>query len=102
RTRFVGHRQLPWIQLDAPVSCCHSRPHEGRTRNLELLSRFISSRFWIDLLPRIVRNDKATGLVRAQLTLALDDFCCELEVGVAADAFEIIDQHRLAVGRRLR
>jgi hypothetical protein len=21
RTRFVGHRQLPWIQLNAPVSC---------------------------------------------------------------------------------
>src|SRR6202165_6042940 len=39
--------------------------------------------------------------MRPQLALALDDFRRKLEIGFAADAFEIIDQHRLAVGWRL-
>src|SRR4051794_20191586 len=33
-----------------------------------------------------------------QLALALDDLGGELEVGLAADAFEIVDQHGLAIG----
>src|SRR5260370_18446545 len=39
--------------------------------------------------------------MRAQLALALDDFRRKLEIGFAADAFEIVHQDRLAVGRRL-
>src|SRR5216683_4439716 len=37
-----------------------------------------------------------------ELLLALDDLGREAQIGFAADAFEIVDQHRLAVGRRLR
>src|SRR5882724_6934160 len=40
-------------------------------------------------------------LMRPQLALALDHLCRKLQVGFAADAFQIINQHRLAVGRRL-
>ena len=35
-----------------------------------------------------------------KFALALDDFGREPQIGFAADAFEIVDQHRLAVGRR--
>src|SRR5207245_4023261 len=38
----------------------------------------------------------------AQLLLALDDFGREPQIGFAADTFEVIDQHRLAIGRRFR
>src|SRR5258708_3274077 len=40
--------------------------------------------------------------MRAQLALALDHFRRKLEIAFAADAFEIVYQHWLAVGRRLR
>ena len=36
--------------------------------------------------------------MRPQLALALDHLRRELQVGLAADAFQIVDQHRLAVG----
>ncbi len=39
---------------------------------------------------------------RLQLFLALDDFGREPQIGFAADALEIVHQHRLAVGRRFR
>ena len=41
------------------------------------------------------------GLMRPQLALALDHFRRQLQIGFAADALQIINQHRLAVGRRL-
>src|ERR1700748_1980320 len=41
-----------------------------------------------------------TRSMRAQIALALDDFRCELEIGVATDTLQVVDQHRLAVGRR--
>src|SRR6202012_2831393 len=50
--------------------------------------------FSLDTILRYAR------LMRAQLALALDYLCRELEVSVAADAFEIINQHGLAIGRR--
>src|SRR5581483_8087254 len=37
----------------------------------------------------------------AQFLLALDDFGGEPQIGFAADALDVVDQHRLAVGRRL-
>ena len=37
-----------------------------------------------------------------QLALALDHFGREPQIRIAAGAFQVIDQHRLAVGRRLR
>ncbi len=43
----------------------------------------------------------APGHAAAQRALALDDFGSELQIGLRADAFEIVEQHRLAVGRRL-
>src|SRR5205823_10910146 len=39
--------------------------------------------------------------MRAELALALDYFGRQFQIRVAADAFEIVNQHRLAVGRRL-
>src|SRR6185437_16169480 len=39
--------------------------------------------------------------MRAQFAFTLDHFGCELEIGFAADTFEIVHQHRLAIGRRL-
>jgi hypothetical protein len=36
RTRFVGHRQLPWIQLERSCTLfCHSEARNARTRNLD-------------------------------------------------------------------
>ena len=36
------------------------------------------------------------------MPLALDDFGGELQIGLAAGALEVVEQHRLAVRRRLR
>ncbi len=38
---------------------------------------------------------------RDQLPLAADDFGGEPQIGLAAGAFQIVEQRRLAVGRRL-
>ena len=62
----------------------------------------------LDFLLARSRHAHSVGLAssrslgRSQRPLALDDFRCESQVGLAADAFEIVQQHRLAVGRRLR
>src|SRR5258708_3922106 len=51
------------------------------------------------------KRESLHALARApllELLLALDDLGRQPQIGFAADAFEIVDQHRLAVGRRLR
>src|SRR4029077_9035293 len=75
RTRFLGHRQLPWIQFERSCSILFF----GRLRNAFA----------------------APCLMRAKLALALDHFRCKFEIRLAADAFEVVDKYRLAVGRRL-
>src|SRR5258705_12647560 len=52
----------------------------------------------------LVRIDRAILLRRArgQFLLPLNDLGREAQISFASDAFEIVDQHRLAVGRRLR
>src|SRR5579863_1736752 len=48
------------------------------------------------------RDPRRNGGFGAQLFLALDDLGGEPQIGFAADAFEIVDQHRLAVGGGFR
>src|SRR6266508_5689876 len=52
----------------------------------------------------LVGGRGAAGMrgAREQFLLALNDLGREPQIGFAADAFEVVDQHRLAVGRRLR
>src|ERR1700743_968064 len=79
RTRFFGHRQLPWAHPPYSYS---------------LFVRSLGSRG-----SGASRNfDGVAGLVCAQLALALDDLGGELEIGVAADTFDIVDQHWLGRG----
>ena len=57
------------------------------------------------VMPRPIAgpSDVAAGGrgAREQFSLALNDLGREPQIGFAADAFEVVDQHRLAVGRRL-
>src|SRR3954471_21554468 len=81
RTRFVGHRQLPWIQLEH--SCQTSFPSfRGASHDANPESRcWTHNDFGIpdQSGARIVRND--ARLMRAQLALALDHFGRKLEIG---------------------
>src|ERR1700730_2410033 len=87
RTRFVGHRQLPWIQFTC--SCFSSQSFPSPPRDCGSIRRCGLS------------GMMSQGSMRAQFALALDYFGGKLEIGLAADAFEIVHQDRLAVGRRL-
>src|SRR5262249_33074994 len=92
RTRFVGHRrQLPWI---------HSQYSKFRDRGMGRAKRDPSA-LSREKMGIAALNPSYGSSTRLQLALALDHFRRKLEVGFAADAFEVVDQHRLAVGRRL-
>src|SRR6202012_5225773 len=95
RTRFVGHRQLPWIHSS------YSRI-EFRDRRMGRAQRNPSPLSCVMMGIASLNPSYASGSARLHLAFALDHFRRELEIGFAADAFEVIDQHRLAVGRRFR
>ncbi len=63
RTRFLGHRQLPWIQVKALLftSSCHSPSFRGARKSREpgILTLFILASRDFNPLVRIVRNDVA-------------------------------------------
>src|ERR1700678_3213396 len=81
----------------SPIRLARPRPSRERA------SSAIASSLGFNSTAPVSCSVSATSVnsMRAQLAFALDDFRCELEISVAADAFEIINQHRLAVGRRL-
>src|ERR1700747_1537384 len=94
----------------APVSLHFWRPHhfavgsENATPNNGIAP--MSAHGLISFLSMIFSENRfplfrIMLLMRAKLALALDHFGCELEIGFAADAFEIVDQYRLAVRGRL-
>src|SRR5581483_11908620 len=99
RTRFVGHRQLPWIHVHHSSSVIPGRAK--REPGISMLSmpslRDSGSMRW-----RGLSGMTSYWLMRPQFALALDHFGGELQIRFAADAFEIVDQHGLTVGRRLR
>src|SRR6478752_1592325 len=90
--------QILHAEFDWPYRHSGER-RQTRTRNPEIGLR-TPSRFRINPLARIVRND-AVASMRPQLALALDHFRRQLQILFATDAFEVVDQHGLAVGRRL-
>src|SRR5262249_24715406 len=85
--------------LTSPISAARPRPNlecSAIAPALELRATLFLS----VLLPSILR---LCGLLSGfQGFLALDDLSSEPQIGFAADAFEIINQHWLAIGRRFR
>src|SRR5258708_8565482 len=96
RTRFVGHRQLPWIHLSAPVSL-----RLGDRRVGKGVLHAVPTNTCESIAVGTLRFAHPTVLtsIRAPFALALDHFGRKLEIGLAADAFGIVYQHRLAAGR---
>src|SRR5258705_12016804 len=90
RTRFLGHRQLPWIQpkRSCPLRLGDRRVGKGALRAVPTIVRLRifmvgTLRFAHPTIPKVFTS------MRAQLALALDHFGRKLEIGYAADAFEI-------------
>src|SRR5215475_5417839 len=84
----------------SPIRLARPRPKRERASSAAIASSLGFTRS----TPASERHNHGEegASARAQLAFALDHFGGELEIGFAADAFEIVDEHRLAVGRRLR
>src|SRR5262245_58986587 len=83
----------------SPIRLARPRPNRERASSAAIASSLGFTRSTPELELHNWCGGRAS--MRAQLALALDHFGRELEVRFAANAFEIVDQHRLAVGRRL-
>src|SRR5262249_62361274 len=83
------------------MSAARPRPSRDRPSSAIAMSPDLPASRRAVLLIRFDRGVRARR-TRYQFLLALNDFGREPQIGFAADAFEIVDQHRLAVGWRLR
>src|SRR5215472_1023649 len=92
--------------LTSPMSAARPRPSRDRPSSAIAMSPNLPTSRCAVLLIRfdLTRFDRSVRArcVRYQFLLALNDLGREPQIGFAADAFEIVDQHRLAVGWRLR
>src|SRR6516165_5161525 len=81
----------------SPMSAARPRPNRDRPSSAIAMSPDLPASRRAVLLIRFDRGGR-TRRVRYQFLLALNDLGREPQIGFAADAFEIVDQHRLAVG----
>src|SRR5258708_25638011 len=80
--------------LTSPISAARPRPSRDRPSSAIVMSPDLPASRCAVLLIRFDRGVR-TRRVRYQFLLALNDLCRESQIGFAADAFEIVDQHRL-------
>src|SRR5215831_7097736 len=87
--------------LTSPMSAARPRPSRDRPSSAIVMSPDLPASCCAVLLIRfdLIRFDRGVRArrVRYQFLLALNDLGREPQIGFAADAFEIVDQHRLAV-----
>src|SRR5215510_6496647 len=83
----------------SPIRLARPRPNRERASSAIVASSLGFTRNTPEF--ELHNRKRAGASMGAQLALALDDFGRKLQIRFAADAFEIVDQHRLAVGRRL-
>src|ERR1700758_1676605 len=88
-------------ELTSPMSAARPRPSRDRPSSAIVMSPDLPASRCAVLLIRFDGGVRARR-VRYQFLLALNDLGREPQIGFAADAFEIVDQHRLGLRRRLR
>src|SRR6202030_2133841 len=112
RRNSIGTRR--WLRarsggalVSAPISPIRdARPRPSRDRVGSSAIAASPEKAFTSLTSSCLRLLPASpGSIRregGQFPLALNDLGGETQIGFAADAFEVVDQNRLAVGRRLR